>query len=107
LHLPQEIYAVVVFAHGSGSSRFSPRNKAVASALNAHRIGTLLFDLLTSDEEADRANVFNIALLADRLAHEAGADGAIHGRPDRGCVNHSACAKYRIFRRAPISTCQI
>jgi len=59
--------AIVVFAHGSGSSRFSPRNMAVAEGLNAEGIGTLLFDLLTSEEESDRANVFNIALLAERL----------------------------------------
>ena len=57
----------MVFAHGSGSSRFSPRNRAVAEALNAKGIATLLFDLLTPDEESDRANVFDIPLLAERL----------------------------------------
>jgi pimeloyl-ACP methyl ester carboxylesterase len=67
LEVPQDAYALVAFAHGSGSSRLSPRNRAVASALSSRGIGTLLFDLLTSVEEADRANVFNIALLADRL----------------------------------------
>lgn len=67
LQVPHGAYALVAFAHGSGSSRFSPRNRAVASALNTHSIATLLFDLLTPAEEADRANVFNIALLADRL----------------------------------------
>jgi pimeloyl-ACP methyl ester carboxylesterase len=67
LQVPHGAYALVAFAHGSGSSRFSPRNRAVASALNAHSIATLLFDLLTPAEEADRANVFNIALLANRL----------------------------------------
>jgi hypothetical protein len=56
-----------VFAHGSGSGRSSPRNRAVADALNIRGITTLLFDLLTRNEEADRANVFDIALLADRL----------------------------------------
>lgn len=67
LHVPAGAHAVVVFAHGSGSSRFSPRNRAVAEALNARGFATLLFDLLTADEEADRANVFDIPLLAGRL----------------------------------------
>ena len=67
LHLPRDAYALVAFAHGSGSSRLSPRNRAVAGALNARGIATLLFDLLTPDEEADRANVFDIPLLAVRL----------------------------------------
>jgi putative phosphoribosyl transferase len=58
---------IVVFAHGSGSSRLSPRNRAVADALNRGGFGTLLFDLLTSEEERDRANVFDIGLLAGRL----------------------------------------
>ena len=57
----------MVFAHGSGSSRFSSRNMAVANALNAQGIATLLFDLLTPDEEQERTNVFDIALLAERL----------------------------------------
>jgi pimeloyl-ACP methyl ester carboxylesterase len=67
LRIPSDAHAVIAFAHGSGSSRFSPRNTAVAEGLNAQGFGTLLFDLLTSEEEADRANVFNIALLAERL----------------------------------------
>jgi dienelactone hydrolase len=67
LRLPAMASALVVFAHGSGSSRFSPRNMAVAEALNAQGIATLLFDLLTPDEEAERANVFDIPLLAERL----------------------------------------
>jgi len=50
----------VVFAHGSGSSRHSPRNRFVASALNASGLGTLLFDLLSPDEELDRTQVFSI-----------------------------------------------
>jgi pimeloyl-ACP methyl ester carboxylesterase len=69
LCIPGEAYALVVFVHGSGSSRFSPRNIAVADALNEQGIATLLFDLLTVEEEADRANVFNIPLLAERLIH--------------------------------------
>jgi len=67
LQIPKNAYALVAFAHGSGSSRLSPRNMAVASALNDRGIATLLFDLLTPVEEADRANVFDIPLLADRL----------------------------------------
>jgi putative phosphoribosyl transferase len=62
---------IVLFAHGSGSSRRSPRNTFVAEALQRAGFATLLFDLLTGDEEADRANVFNIALLADRLDEAA------------------------------------
>ena len=67
LSIPADAYALVVFVHGSGSSRFSPRNRAVAQALNEQAIATLLFDLLTEDEEANRANVFDIELLAGRL----------------------------------------
>jgi len=67
LQIPRSAYALVIFAHGSGSSRLSPRNTIVARSLNDRGMATLLFDLLTSAEEADRANVFNIALLADRL----------------------------------------
>lgn len=67
LNQPRNALGLIVFAHGSGSSRFSPRNTAVARALNAQGFATLLFDLLTPDEEADRSNVFDITLLADRL----------------------------------------
>src|SRR5512139_2028463 len=67
LHVPRDAYAIVAFVHGSGSSRLSPRNQAVASALNERAVATLLFDLLTRDEEIDRANVFDIPLLAGRL----------------------------------------
>ena len=67
LVVPESAHGLVVFAHGSGSSRHSPRNRQVARALNDHRLATLLLDLLTVDEERDRANVFDITLLADRL----------------------------------------
>ncbi len=67
LTIPDDPLGVVLFVHGSGSSRHSPRNQQVAAALNERRIGTLLFDLLTSAEAADRANVFDIDLLARRL----------------------------------------
>lgn len=67
LTIPQHPTGVVVFAHGSGSSRHSPRNQYVARVLNDAGLGTVLFDLLTPQEERDRANVFDIALLASRL----------------------------------------
>ncbi|GGS71866.1 phosphoribosyltransferase family protein [Streptomyces cinerochromogenes] len=67
LTLPDGAIGVVVFAHGSGSSRHSPRNRFVAEGLHRAGLGTLLFDLLTDAEEADRGNVFDIALLAGRL----------------------------------------
>ena len=67
LEIPDRAIGVVVFAHGSGSSRHSPRNRYVASVLDQADIGTLLFDLLTPDEELDRANVFDVELLAGRL----------------------------------------
>jgi pimeloyl-ACP methyl ester carboxylesterase len=68
LVLPEQPQAVIAFAHGSGSSRFSPRNRQVATRLHAEHLGTLLFDLLTPEEADDRRNVFDIALLAQRLA---------------------------------------
>ena len=68
VRLPSAPKAIVVFAHGSGSSRFSPRNVFVAEALATHDMATLLFDLLTEQEDRDRANVFDIPLLAKRLA---------------------------------------
>lgn len=67
LSIPTDASGVVAFAHGSGSSRLSPRNRLVASHLNEGRIGTLLFDLLTDEEALERRNVFDIGLLAERL----------------------------------------
>jgi putative phosphoribosyl transferase len=67
LVVPESPGGLVVFAHGSGSSRHSPRNRLVARALTERRLATLLLDLLTVDEERDRANVFDISLLAERL----------------------------------------
>jgi putative phosphoribosyl transferase len=69
---PEHASGIVVFAHGSGSSRLSPRNRAVAQVLNDAGLGTLLFDLLTPAEEANRANVFDIALLGHRLVEATG-----------------------------------
>lgn len=67
LSLPAGAERIVVFAHGSGSSRHSPRNRFVATALNRAGLGTLLFDLLTESEAGARSNVFDIELLARRL----------------------------------------
>jgi putative phosphoribosyl transferase len=63
---------IVLFAHGSGSGRLSPRNNLVARGLGRAGLGTLLFDLLTPDEAADRRNVFDIDLLARRLVLATG-----------------------------------
>ncbi|MER5710515.1 alpha/beta family hydrolase [Streptomyces sp. NPDC042898] len=68
LAVPDGATGIVLFAHGSGSSRHSPRNRAVAAALNRAGLGTLLFDLLTEAEATDRAHVFDTPLLAGRLA---------------------------------------
>ncbi|NNE74593.1 MAG: phosphoribosyltransferase, partial [Acidimicrobiales bacterium] len=73
LSVPAGAGGLVVFAHGSGSSRLSPRNQYVAAQLNAAGLATLLFDLLTPAEESDRGAVFDIDLLADRLASVATA----------------------------------
>jgi dienelactone hydrolase len=67
LSLPERASAVVIFAHGSGSSRLSPRNTFVARVLQNAGIGTLLFDLLTGPEDSVYENRFNIGLLTDRL----------------------------------------
>ncbi len=67
LTVPAEAHGLVVFVHGSGSSRHSPRNRHVAAVLQRAGLATLLFDLLAVEEEADRANVFDIELLAGRL----------------------------------------
>jgi len=73
LIIPQNAAALVLFAHGSGSSRRSPRNQFVARTLNDAGLVTLLFDLLTQEEEAmdmrTREHRFNIGLLAERLLH--------------------------------------
>jgi len=73
LIVPENTDALVLFAHGSGSSRHSPRNQFVARTLNDAGLATLLFDLLTRDEELidmhTREHRFNIGLLAERLVH--------------------------------------
>ncbi|HEX6018382.1 MAG TPA: alpha/beta hydrolase [Burkholderiaceae bacterium] len=65
--VPRAAHGLVLFAHGSGSGRHNPRNRFVADVLQARRLGTLLFDLLSEAEGRDRANVFDIGLLANRL----------------------------------------
>jgi putative phosphoribosyl transferase len=83
LAIPEECPGVVLFAHGSGSGRYSPRNQFVAHALREVGLGTLLMDLLTPDEEAvdllTREHRFNIPLLAQRLV---GATDWLLARPD-------------------------
>jgi erythromycin esterase-like protein/predicted phosphoribosyltransferase/dienelactone hydrolase len=79
LCVPAEPRGIVLFAHGSGSSRLSPRNVAVADTLNAHGFATLLFDLLTPAEAQNRRNVFDIPLLAERVVE---AVLYVSGEPD-------------------------
>jgi putative phosphoribosyl transferase len=67
LRMPADPLGLVIFAHGAGSSRHSPRNQRVAASLNANGFATLLIDLLTQLEAGDRANVFDIGKLAQRL----------------------------------------
>ena len=82
LSVPRGVQGVVLFAHGSGSSRHSPRNKFVAEALQGGRLGTLLIDLLTEEEELERRTRhlrFDIDMLARRLV---GAVDWLAGHPD-------------------------
>lgn len=67
ISVPQNAHSLVIFAHGSGSSRLSPRNQMIASYLNEQGIATFLFDLLTQAEDRNYENRFNIALLSQRL----------------------------------------
>lgn len=83
LTLPPHARGIVLFAHGSGSSRHSPRNRLVATALNRHGLATLLVDLLTAEEEVSDARTgtlrFDIGLLADRLV---GIADWLRGEPE-------------------------
>ena len=79
LVVPKPARGLVVFAHGSGSSRFSPRNRQVARALNERGLATLLLDLLSWEEERDRSNVFDIGLLSERLVT---ATRWVHGQSE-------------------------
>lgn len=71
--IPQHASGLVIFAHGSGSSRLSPRNRLVARALNLAGLATMLLDLLTEDEAGNRQNVFDIQLLAARMGEAIAA----------------------------------
>jgi len=90
LTLPEEAAPVVVFAHGSGSSRLSPRNQFVARALRDSGLGTLLFDLLTAEEEEVDFHTahlrFDIAFLAERL--ERATDWLVTQRADTGPIGY-------------------
>ncbi|MFE5581087.1 phosphoribosyltransferase family protein [Kitasatospora sp. NPDC056531] len=77
LTVPGGARGIVVFAHGSGSGRHSPRNRHVARYLNRAGLGTLLFDLLTEAEEPDRRKVFDVDLLGSRLTSVAGRLGGL------------------------------
>jgi dienelactone hydrolase len=82
--LPRKAKGLVIFAHGSGSSRFSPRNTHVAHQLEVRGLGTLLLDLLTEHEAYDRRNVFDIPLLAGRMVEAvrfARADAELSSLP--------------------------
>jgi dienelactone hydrolase len=83
LRVPDDPVGVVVFAHGSGSSRHSPRNNYVAEVLHERGLATLLFDLLTEQEDQTRENRFDIPLLTDRLA---AATDWVAARDDTGAL---------------------
>ncbi|MCP5000727.1 MAG: alpha/beta hydrolase [Hyphomicrobiales bacterium] len=83
LTVPERAAGTVVFAHGSGSSRFSPRNTFVAERLQARGFATLLFDLLSEAEGRDRRNVFDIPLLAARVGD---AVDWVRGNDDLGTL---------------------
>jgi putative phosphoribosyl transferase len=82
LVVPAGAFGLVVFAHGSGSSRHSPRNRDVAAALEGRGLATLLADLLTPAEADDRRNVFDIELLGDRVRGLCDAMGALDDASD-------------------------
>jgi putative phosphoribosyl transferase len=83
LVIPDRASGLVIFAHGSGTSRHSPRNRLVAAVLNRAGLGTLLVDLLTGEEELSRSYVFNVPLLAARLA---GITGWLRSEPATAAI---------------------
>lgn len=83
LIVPVDASGLVVFAHGSGSSRHSPRNNYVAETIRNRGLGTLLFDLLTEAEDQNRENRFDIPLLTDRLV---GVTDWLRDRSDTGTL---------------------
>lgn len=104
LALVPEARGLVVFAHGSGSSRFSPRNRLVADILHGYRLDTLLFDLLTEAEAVDRRHVFDIDLLGQRMGaalqwsradeHTARLSTGLFGASTGAAAALSAAARY-------------
>ena len=102
LVIPDQARGLVVFAHGSGSSRRSPRNQFVAGALNRAGLGTLLVDLLTADEDLSRAYVFNIAMLAGRLRElPVGCVASPSRPPSRSATSGRAPARPRPSGQRP------
>ena len=117
LGAPEKASALVIFAHGSGSGRLSPRNNYVAEALRESGLATLLLDLLTPEEEIRRSNVFDIPLLARRLSlatawarEQAQTAAAAHwlfrgehrsGRGARGRSGQWPHLRGRLARRTP------
>jgi len=85
LAVPKDAKAIIIFSHGSGSSRLSTRNQIVAKYLHEHNFGTLLFDLLSEDEDQDYKNRFDINLLATRLV-----------RATEWISNHASCNNCKI-----------
>ncbi|MEU3607115.1 phosphoribosyltransferase family protein [Streptomyces sp. NPDC035033] len=102
LAVPDGAAGLVLFAHGSGSGRHSPRNREVAAALNRAGLGTLLFDLLTEAEAADRSRVFDTPLLAERLGRAAAwaAGEAVTGGLPRGYFGASTGAAAALWAAA-------
>jgi putative phosphoribosyl transferase len=105
LALPESPSGLVLFAHGSGSSRFSPRNQRVAGELERAGFGTLLFDLLSADEGRDRERVFDISLLAERLQAAADWVGAERdlARLPKGFFGASTGAAAALWAAAELS----
>lgn len=100
LSIPEGAPGIVLFAHGSGSSRLSPRNQFVAEMLQNAGIGTLLFDLLTEEEAEDRENVFDIDFLAHRLADATRWLRAKHGGEALGYFGASTGAAAALIAAA-------
>ncbi len=88
LIVPLKAKAIIVFAHGSGSSRMSPRNQMVAKVLHQHQFGTLLLDLLSEKEDQQYSNRFDISLLTKRLI------GATHWLEEQKCCKHCSIAYF-------------
>ena len=93
LIIPAKAKAIIIFSHGSGSSRFSKRNQRVAQYLHEKNFGTLLFDLLTEEEDKYYYNRFNIDLLAKRLADATEWLGKLSAAKDC-CIGYFGFANF-------------